>query len=279
MVKDLASIVLCTYNRAHLLRRSLICYLKQTEKNFELLVLDDGSEDDTKELLDSYNDRIDIKYIRLEDKKPGEWRDAGSIINRGIIMSRGEFVYITHPEVMICFDCIERSNAALRENQDAYLNSRVYYMTGTMQDDIENVDWQDNFYNIRKVKTFYDNPEPLYREEHLGLVMNPFCTPAYAESCDVWDSWVFGGMVRHTWKNYGGMNESPHWGTVDFDFMQRRRLIKFKTISPKDMYVIHQNHDQAVGKFKPTVRNLESMLSDSLSKYARKRNFLKDMEL
>ncbi len=278
MKENFASVVLCTYNRAHLLKRSLVTYAKQTTGDFELIILDDGSEDETGDLVSSFSDKVEIRYERLTDKKPGEWRDAGAIINRGIIRSKGEFVYITHPEVMLCFDCIDKANRALREDEKAYLNTRVYYLTPRLQEALDTVDWQSDFYRVKSLQNFYEE-EPTYREESLGMVKNQYCTPRVAETIDCWESWVFGGMTRKSWKRFGGLNESPHWGTVDYDFMQRRRHNKWKTISPRDMYVIHQNHDMKVGVFKPTERNRDSMLADALDRYGKKKNFLKDMEL
>lgn len=278
MIENFASVALCTYNRAHLLKRSLVTYSKQTTRDFELIVLDDGSEDDTESLVNSFSDKITIRYVRLSDKKAGEWRDAGAIINRGILMSKGEFVYVTHPEVMICYDCIENCNRALRENENAYLNARCYYMTRRLQKGLEKIDWESDFYNVKKIKHFYD-AEPQYVTENLELTIQQCCDPKVAETIDVWDSWVFGGMTRQAWKKFGGLNESPHWGTVDYDFMQRRRLTHWKTISPMDVFVIHQNHDVKVGKFTPTPRNRDSMLADALEKYGKKKNFLKDLEL
>ena len=279
MIQDFSSVVLCTFNRAHLLARSLHCYAKQTDTAFELLVLDDGSEDGTEELVRSYAHKIKIRYTRLTDKKPGEWRDAGANINRGIILSEGEYVFITHPEVMVCFDCVEKAKRALKENPEAYFNARVYYLTSDMQERLDKVDWKADFYRVRDIEGFYEESADLYKEEYLGLVMNQFCTPRHTETCDIWESWVFGGMTRRTWKKFGGINESAHWGTVDFDFILRRRLMKWPTISPQDLYVIHQNHDKAFGKHRPTVRDFDSMLKDAEACYGKKRNFLRDMEL
>jgi len=50
------SVILPTYNRAHLLGRAIDSVLKQTYSEFELVVLDDGSTDNTKELVQSYKD-------------------------------------------------------------------------------------------------------------------------------------------------------------------------------------------------------------------------------
>ncbi|MFM8568072.1 MAG: glycosyltransferase family 2 protein, partial [Candidatus Kapaibacterium sp.] len=45
------SIILCTYNRAHLLPRAIASVHAQTERDWELVVVDDGSDDATAELI------------------------------------------------------------------------------------------------------------------------------------------------------------------------------------------------------------------------------------
>jgi len=296
MIKDYTSVVLCTYNRAHLLKRSLVCYEKQTMTDFELIILDDNSQDETEELVKSYMDKINIKYIKLEDKKPDEWRDAGCIINRGIKMTEGEYIYATHPEVMPCFDCLEKMNEVMEENPGAYLNCRTYYLTSVMQEQLDNVDWQTDFYEVRQIPGFYEvyelNDFMFYDKDEFCDMLNKYFKKDYeefaypfttlmAEVAEVWDSWVFGGMTRPAWKDMGGLNEYRVWGTVDIDFMHRRRNLGIPTISPEGIYVIHQNHDRAVGKFTPTKRNLEVTLNREFAQgdYNKRLNFLDDMEV
>lgn len=270
------SIVICTYNRAHLLKRSLVCYSKQTLKDFELVIQDDGSQDETEELVKSYSDKMNIKYVKLEDKKPGEWRDAGAIVNRGIKLTTGKKIYITHPEVMISFDCIEKFNKILDERPEVYVNSRTYYLTAKIQKKLDTVDWESDFYNVRKIEGFYDE-DPLYKEDEMK-VFNCLCTTKFAEKDPVWYSWVFGGMTRKAWKDFGGLNEYAQWGSVDIDFMDRRFLEGLETVSPMDVYVVHQNHDKPVGKFVPTVREFEKARLKVWEEYDKKKNFLEDME-
>ena len=43
----LVSIILCTYNRAHLVKRAIASVLTQSYRNWELIIIDDGSADDT----------------------------------------------------------------------------------------------------------------------------------------------------------------------------------------------------------------------------------------
>ena len=77
MAEPLVSIVAPTYNRARLLRRSLESLLAQTEKRFEIIVVDDASRDDSESLVRSMGDDR-IRYLRLpENRGPGGARNAG----------------------------------------------------------------------------------------------------------------------------------------------------------------------------------------------------------
>jgi glycosyltransferase involved in cell wall biosynthesis len=59
------SIIIPTYNRAHLIEASIQSVLQQTYSNFELLIIDDGSEDDTHTIIASIKDDR-IKYFKKE---------------------------------------------------------------------------------------------------------------------------------------------------------------------------------------------------------------------
>lgn len=52
----LVSIIMATYNRAHTIVRAVDSVLNQTYKNFELIIVDDGSTDNTLEILKKYDD-------------------------------------------------------------------------------------------------------------------------------------------------------------------------------------------------------------------------------
>lgn len=64
MSKPTVTILTPSYNRAHTLPRVFESLQKQTYKDFEWLVIDDGSTDDTKEVVDSFREKADfsIRY-------------------------------------------------------------------------------------------------------------------------------------------------------------------------------------------------------------------------
>ena len=80
----LVTVVIPTYNRGFVLRRTLENVFAQTYPHVEVIVVDDGSTDDTKEVLRPYEDRI--KVITQSNGGPAAAR------NRGIDAARGGIV-------------------------------------------------------------------------------------------------------------------------------------------------------------------------------------------
>ncbi|MDT0677449.1 glycosyltransferase family 2 protein [Autumnicola musiva] len=99
------SIVIPTFNRAHIIKDTLDSVLRQTFKNWECLVVDDGSNDDTGKLLKNY-EQIDrrIKYIiRPENRKKG----ANTCRNIGIEKSKGQYVQFLDSDDLLASDKLE----------------------------------------------------------------------------------------------------------------------------------------------------------------------------
>jgi len=78
------SIIIPTYNRAHIIGEALDSVLAQSCKDFEIIVVDDGSTDNTPEVLQPYLDRI--RYLKKLNSGPAAAR------NRGITESHGEYI-------------------------------------------------------------------------------------------------------------------------------------------------------------------------------------------
>lgn len=87
-VPPLVTVVIPTYNRAHMLPRALESVLAQTFEAFEVLVVDDGSTDDTVALMAEYEARDErVRYL-VQPRNAG----VSAARNRGLHEARGEFI-------------------------------------------------------------------------------------------------------------------------------------------------------------------------------------------
>lgn len=84
--KPTVSVVIPTYDRGHVIRRALHSVLNQTYRNLEVIVVDDGSTDDTETIVKSFGDAR-VRYIRHEVKQ-----GAAVARNTGIRLASSEFI-------------------------------------------------------------------------------------------------------------------------------------------------------------------------------------------
>lgn len=95
----LVSVVIATYNRSGLLRETIESVFKQTFPDFELIVVDDGSTDDTEQVLQSYGDRL--RYLRQENRGPSAAR------NFGVANARASWISIQDSDDLCAPDHLE----------------------------------------------------------------------------------------------------------------------------------------------------------------------------
>ena len=81
----LFSIIIPTYNRAHLIRKGIQSLLEQACRDWELIIIDDGSTDSTQEVVEAFED-YRIHYVYQEHQERSVAR------NRGIAMARGQYL-------------------------------------------------------------------------------------------------------------------------------------------------------------------------------------------
>lgn len=79
------SVIIRTYNRAHLLKRAISSVLTQSYGDFEAIIVDDGSVDNTESIIKEFNDD---RIIFIKQKHSG----AVVAANRGIKIARGQFI-------------------------------------------------------------------------------------------------------------------------------------------------------------------------------------------
>jgi glycosyltransferase involved in cell wall biosynthesis len=80
------TVIIPTFNRAHFLRAAIESVLIQTFRNFEIVVVDDASNDETPSIVRSFR-HAPIRYLRHDSKK-----GQGAARNTGIREARGEYI-------------------------------------------------------------------------------------------------------------------------------------------------------------------------------------------
>ena len=90
-----ASVIVPNYNHARYLKARIDSILNQTFQDFELILLDDCSTDNSVELLQSYADNPHVSHIVLNDRNTGspflQWQ-------KGIGLAQGEYVWIAESD-------------------------------------------------------------------------------------------------------------------------------------------------------------------------------------
>ena len=72
------SIILPTFNRAHMIHLAIESVLNQTYKDLELIIIDDGSTDKTKDIIDKYIEKDNrVKYLHQKNKERSAARNKG----------------------------------------------------------------------------------------------------------------------------------------------------------------------------------------------------------
>lgn len=106
------SIIVPTYNRAKYLPTCIDSLISQTLKDIEILIIDDGSKDNTKEIIEKYNDAR-IKYFYKKNSGIGDTR------NFGIKKAKGECICFVDSDDYLDITMLEKCyNKLTRDNLD-----------------------------------------------------------------------------------------------------------------------------------------------------------------
>lgn len=104
-----------TYNRERMIGRLYKSLLAQTDYDFEWLVIDDGSEDDTERVVGAFEDKLfPINYI----KKPNGGKHTA--YNQALKLAKGEY--------FVCVDSDDWLVESAISNIKKYLHSHIYNM-------------------------------------------------------------------------------------------------------------------------------------------------------
>lgn len=104
------SIVIPTYNRADFIGKTIESLLKQSYTNFEIVVVDDGSTDNTQSIVEQINDER-VFYFKKENAERGAARNFGANKSKGDYINffdSDDIAYDNH--LQVAFDTIQKNN-------------------------------------------------------------------------------------------------------------------------------------------------------------------------
>ena len=108
------SIIIPTYNQAEYLQEAIESVLNQTYKNIEIIIIDDGSTDNTLKVVNSFNDN---KIIFIQQRNKG----ASSARNTGIKEANGEYIAFLDSDDLWLKDKLRKQIDFMRENPEVGL--------------------------------------------------------------------------------------------------------------------------------------------------------------
>lgn len=119
----LVSVIIPTYNRVDYLHEAVESVLAQTFRNFELIVVDDGSTDDTQKVAASWKGKL--RYLRQKNSGPSAAR------NNGIRNSVGRFIAFLDSDDTWTPEMLEKQVLMFKKNPAAGLIATGYTLMNT----------------------------------------------------------------------------------------------------------------------------------------------------
>ncbi|WP_395092081.1 glycosyltransferase family 2 protein [Vaginella massiliensis] len=240
MKKFSTSVIVSTYNQPLWLEKVLIGYMQQDFRDFELIIADDGSTEETKALIERYRNKtfFPIKHVWQEDLG---FRKT-LILNKAIMASNSDYLIFTDG------DCIPRkdfitTHIAYRTHKH-YLSGGYIKLNRTVSNEIKKSDIEnqlcfDKNWLIEKGQKNNFKLAKLHRSPLLKSIMNRITTTA-----PTWN-----GHNSSGWKKdilaVNGFDERMVYGGEDRELGERlyNNGIKAKQIRFSAICV-HLDHDR-----------------------------------
>lgn len=112
------SIITVSYNSEKTIRETIESVLQQTYSNFEYLIIDGGSKDNTMQIVEEYGDRISYKVSESD-------KGISDAFNKGIAAATGEIIGICNSNDLLLPDALEHIADAYEDGIDIYRAAQI----------------------------------------------------------------------------------------------------------------------------------------------------------
>lgn len=142
----LVSVIVPNYNYARYLNARIDSILSQTFQDFELILLDDCSTDNSREVLESYRNNPHVSHIVFNEQNSGspfqQWM-------KGIELAKGKYIWIAEADDLADNTLLESSITRATENPD----TAICFVGSKLFDSYGNIEKRDvNHWGKRRLK-------------------------------------------------------------------------------------------------------------------------------
>lgn len=116
---NLISIIVPVYNAGIYIEETISMVRAQTFSDWELILVDDCSEDDSRQIIKNYMDSLEDKRIRLIEKEQNE--GAAMARNIGMDAAKGRYIAFLDADDIWMADKLEKESAFMKEKQAAFV--------------------------------------------------------------------------------------------------------------------------------------------------------------
>jgi glycosyltransferase involved in cell wall biosynthesis len=204
MSSPLISIVIASYNMGQYLGTALDSLLKQTWENIEVIVIDDGSTDNSEEVMSAYANNNKVSYIKTEN------RGQTKAKNRGVKEAKGDFIGFCDADDFWTDNKLELQMPFFSDDKVGVVYSEVSY-----------IDEDGNPYDKAAV---YERYTGKVTEQLLTKNFVPFGTSIIRKACVIQD---------------GGFDEQFKMG-IDWDLWLRYSLNWEFMYCPEKTYIYRE---------------------------------------
>lgn len=122
------SVIIPSYNSEKYIRKCLDSTINQSFKDIEIICIDDGSGDDTPNILKEYASKDSRIHLYLKDENKG----IGDSRNLGLTLANGKYIYFLDSDDYIKLDALEKVfKIAEEKNLDILMFKMRYFYDGT----------------------------------------------------------------------------------------------------------------------------------------------------
>ena len=236
MRQPLLSVIITTYNEPDWLELCLESYRRQTNRNFEIIIADDGSSCETKDVINSFPDIISEHIWQ-----PDNGFQKTKILNKAITASKSNYLLFTDGDCIAPKDLIETHLTNRRQN--CFLSGSYYKLDEICSSKLNKALIHENIFNAKTLKNLGHKLKfkaikflaPLQIKKTLDLL-----TPTKA---------TWNGHCSSGWKNdilkVNGFDERMTYGGLDRELGERLINSGIKPIQIRHRScVIHLHHKQ-----------------------------------